>query len=436
MRQVLFWLGPLPIYGFGAMLFTTFVACYWLIGRRAEKVGYPAQSVRDLAIWIFVGGIVGARIVFMIQYGIPIWQFHRIWEGGLVFYGSALGGFLAFLLGYVFIVRKHRMNGLVLADVVAPCLALGLALGRIGCLLNGCCYGHVACPDCYSVHFPLSAPARFSLVQSGLQTAAGFAVVNSFAEPRSVVTQVEPDSAADRAGVRSGDIITAVEGQSNDRKFLEVWGTESQLARLGQQVGPPDQQLGPDRSGFIGWQFSFGDSEHLLKAEKAAGDARVESLVVYDRLWDMLINNWPRGKTDLHLTVVHADGTTQQLPPFEPRTLGLHPTQFYETVSMCLLFLVLLAMEPLRPKSGMLMVVMMLGYSVHRFINESLRNDTATYDLLHGLGVPPLSLSQWLSVVVFAGGMVLLVYVLLHKPGESKEEESKPEEKPLPALQG
>ncbi len=426
----------MPVYGFGAMLFITFVACYWLIGRRAEKAGVPKQYLQDLAIWIFVGGIIGARIVFMIQYGIPIWQFHRIWEGGLVFYGSAIGGLAAYLLGYIFIIRKHGLDTLVLADIIAPCVALGLSLGRIGCLLNGCCYGHVACTDCWSVHFPLSAPARFTLVQSGLQTAAGFAVLNSIAEPRSVVTQVEPDSAAAKAGLRSGDIITAVEGVNNDRKFLEVWGTESQLARLVNQTGPPDLQLGPDRNGLIGWQFSFSDSERLLRAEKAAAEARVESLVVYDRLWDTLINNWPRGKTDLNLTVEHADGSKETLPAFVPQTIGLHPTQFYETVSTFLLFLVLLALEPLKPKQGMLMVVLMLGYSVHRFINESLRNDTATYGLLQGIGIPALSLSQWLSVVVFVGGLVLLAYVLLRKPTEPKQEEPKsaePEAEPQPA---
>src|SRR5262245_44303697 len=104
MRQVLFHIGPVPIYGFGMMLFVTFVACYWLIGKRATKQGIPKQHLQDLAVWIFIGGLIGARIVYMIQDKNssfwPPWNFFRIWEGGLVFYGSALGGTAAFFLAY------------------------------------------------------------------------------------------------------------------------------------------------------------------------------------------------------------------------------------------------------------------------------------------------------------------------------------------------
>lgn len=418
MRQVLIWLGPLPIYGFGAMLFVTFLACYLLSGRRAEKAGIPKQYVHDLAIWIFVGGIIGARLVFMWQYSIPIWQFHRIWEGGLVFYGSALGGLAAYLLGYWFIIRKHGLNTLQIADIIAPCVALGLALGRVGCLLNGCCYGHVACPECtWAVHFPLSAPARFTLTQAGLQTAAGFAVKNSIPDARSEITQVEPGSPADVAGLRVGDLIVGVEGAPNSSKFLEVWATNDQQRRLLDQIGMPERELGFDRShGTSGWQYEFADPDRFRRAMEVVDKIGPRGGAnFYDRLWDVLVNHWPRGKTDLSLEVLR-NGQVIPLPAFEPRTIGLHPTQLYETVSCFLLFLVLLAYEPFRRRPGELMVILMLAYSVHRFINESLRNDTATYGLLNGLGIPALTLSQWLSIAVFLGGLALWGYVLTRKP--------------------
>src|SRR5437764_726164 len=112
MRQVLFRIpihtsffpDGIPIYGFGMMLFVTFVATTWLAGRRAQKEGIAKEYLQDLAIWIFVGGIVGARIVYMLQYKIPLWplwNFFRIWEGGLVFYGSAIGGLAGYGLAYV-----------------------------------------------------------------------------------------------------------------------------------------------------------------------------------------------------------------------------------------------------------------------------------------------------------------------------------------------
>ena len=74
------------------------------------------------------------------------------------------------------------------------------------------------------------------------------------------------------------------------------------------------------------------------------------------------------------------------LPAFTPRTVGLYPTQLYETVSMGLLILLLLAYYPYRRHDGQLMVVLMVGYAVHRFINESLRIEPT-------LGGTPLTLS-------------------------------------------
>ena len=99
MRQVLFYLPlkslsdnlpDIPIYGYGAMLFVAFIFCTWLAGRLAERQGIAKELVQDLAIWIFVAGILGARTTFMIQYWhefASIWQFFAIWDGGLVFYG-------------------------------------------------------------------------------------------------------------------------------------------------------------------------------------------------------------------------------------------------------------------------------------------------------------------------------------------------------------
>src|SRR5437868_15455551 len=107
MRQVLFHLPlhlvglpDIPIYGYGAMLFVAFVFCTWLACRLAAREGIARERIQDLAIWLFVCGIAGARITFMIQYGVPVWQFFKIWDGGLVFYGSAIGGAVGYFLAY------------------------------------------------------------------------------------------------------------------------------------------------------------------------------------------------------------------------------------------------------------------------------------------------------------------------------------------------
>jgi prolipoprotein diacylglyceryltransferase len=88
----------LPVYGFGAMLFITFVAVTLWGTRRAKAVGMPGERFQDMVIWLFVTGIIGARVLYMIQYAnhFPdqsiaglLGAFFKIWEGGIVFYGSA-----------------------------------------------------------------------------------------------------------------------------------------------------------------------------------------------------------------------------------------------------------------------------------------------------------------------------------------------------------
>jgi prolipoprotein diacylglyceryltransferase len=416
MQQVLIKLGPVPVYGFGMMLFLTFLACYWLVGRRAEKEGIPRERLHDLAVYLFIGGLIGARIAYMIQYRVPIWDFWRIWEGGLIFYGSALGGLAAYIVAWFFIIRKHRLDTWQLADIIAPVMALGLCIGRVGCLLNGCCYGHVACPNCPQIHFPLSAPARGMLVREGLQTAAGFTVVNPTGDPRSRVVRVQPDSPAAQAGLKSADVIVEVDGVPNHARYLEILGTSEQIDMAGKLIGrPPDRVLARDlREDLVVVQYQFTRLDEYRQARDAAKSVEPPAVIdQYDWFWNYLAHDWPQGRTELLLTVEReADGKASRvsLPAFSPRTLGLHPTQLYETVSAGLLFLLLLAYEPFRRRKGELMIILMLGYAVHRFVNESLRNDTAKVAF-------DMTLSQNGSIVLFLGGVVLLV-LLLRKPIE------------------
>src|SRR5260370_21671833 len=119
MRQVLFHIPivGIPIYGFGAMLCVAFIICTWLAGRRAEKEGIRKQIIQDLAVWLLIGGIVGARITYLLTdtRGKPMtWmdrlqaaltELYKIWDGGLVLYGSGICGVVGYFLGSSFFVR-------------------------------------------------------------------------------------------------------------------------------------------------------------------------------------------------------------------------------------------------------------------------------------------------------------------------------------------
>ena len=146
-------LGGVKIFGYGLMLFFAFLGSMNLAGRVARREKLDPEVVYDLALWVFVGGLVGARAFFVIQYwGIKIHSFaeiFRIWEGGIVLYGSIIGGTVAFFT-YRFL-RPFPLRPFL--DIIAPALALGIALGRVGCFLNGCCYGDV-CSLPWAVRFP------------------------------------------------------------------------------------------------------------------------------------------------------------------------------------------------------------------------------------------------------------------------------------------
>src|SRR4051794_40114316 len=85
----------IPIYGFGMMLFLAFLICTWLAGRRAEGEGIPRQYIQDLAIWLFIGGLLGARVTYILQdntmpqfgarwLGELVSRLPRIWDGGII----------------------------------------------------------------------------------------------------------------------------------------------------------------------------------------------------------------------------------------------------------------------------------------------------------------------------------------------------------------
>ncbi|MFO8014078.1 MAG: prolipoprotein diacylglyceryl transferase [Phycisphaerae bacterium] len=149
MRQVLLRI-PIPgtdhvltLYGYGLAMCVGFLLAILTAARRAKRDGSPPEVVHNAALACFFGGVFGARAFFVVQNHEQfdgLLALLRIWEGGLTFYG----GFLVATLATVAYLRLARRNVLYWLDVITPSMALGLAGGRVGCFLNGCCYGDVA----------------------------------------------------------------------------------------------------------------------------------------------------------------------------------------------------------------------------------------------------------------------------------------------------
>lgn len=148
-------IGGFSIHWYGILVALGFVAGMWTAARRAQRVGISGEAVFDLGTWILLGTIVGARSLYVVSYwqqdfaGQPWTHIFNLREGGLVFYGGLIGAAVA----VIFHTMRKRLPLWKLADCLAPSVALGHAIGRLGCLMTGCCYGHPT-NVAWAIHFP------------------------------------------------------------------------------------------------------------------------------------------------------------------------------------------------------------------------------------------------------------------------------------------
>jgi phosphatidylglycerol---prolipoprotein diacylglyceryl transferase len=129
-------LGPLTLQTFGLMFALAFLAAGALIWKRLAEIGKPVDWAYEMGFAALVGGVVGSRLYFLVENWDTVSDdlLGNVFSGsGLVWYGGAIGGALAVLLWAWY----RGFLGLVLLDVAAPALALGYAVGRIGCQLSG-----------------------------------------------------------------------------------------------------------------------------------------------------------------------------------------------------------------------------------------------------------------------------------------------------------
>ncbi len=141
MYRTLFELGPLSVHTYGVMLAIAFWLGIELSARAARKHDIDETRIIDLGIIILISSVVGSRLLYVLthfsEYESDRLGIFRVWEGGLVFYGGLIAGIV---LGIGYLMRK-KMPVLRVTDLLAPQLALGIALARVGCFLNGCCFG-------------------------------------------------------------------------------------------------------------------------------------------------------------------------------------------------------------------------------------------------------------------------------------------------------
>ncbi len=152
----------IPLRSYGLMLMIGFVGGTWWATRRAIRTKGDPDVIVNMGFLALIFSILGARIFFVLHYwerdfaGQGLWKIVNLTNGGLEFYGGFIGGTLA-ILGYLaFTGRSLRWY----LDIVTPSLMFGMCMARIGCFLNGCCWGGVCQHEFpWAVEFPYASPA-------------------------------------------------------------------------------------------------------------------------------------------------------------------------------------------------------------------------------------------------------------------------------------
>jgi phosphatidylglycerol---prolipoprotein diacylglyceryl transferase len=436
----------LPIRGYGMMMLLGVLAGTGMTLWRGRRLGFNADTILSLAFWLFVPGLIGARAFYVIEYwSSQYWPYYQqaglpallgavlnVAQGGLVVYG----GFLGLVAGLLSFMWKYRLSLLAICDLIAPGMMTGLFLGRLGCLLNGCCYGDLCAVDSLAVRFPWGSPVQVRQAERGQIYLHGLKIVGDPDDPP-VVTEIEPGSEAELHDLAVGHRIAEINGVGIERV------SDAQAALLGAQrlhveidrqngrtflwsldappaPGDPIYRAELGKLWIDGMAVAGSDNDSPVVAEVQRGSwAALSGLQAGDRIislngrpartYDELQTLLAEQHSEPWILIKTAGARTAVQWAMErslPESLPVYPTQLYDSINALLLCLLLLAFEPFTRRRGALFALLMSVYPVTRFFIERIRTDEAK---AYYAG---MTISQTISLGILLCAAGLWFYVL------------------------
>ncbi|MEE8386631.1 MAG: prolipoprotein diacylglyceryl transferase [Dehalococcoidia bacterium] len=365
------WLGDIKSYG--VMMMIAFLTGIWLACRRAYKSQADPDIVLNLGFIALIFGVIGARLMFVIHYwdtrfanqASPLWAIFDIRAGGLEFWGGPL---LALPVLAIYLRFFAKVSVRWYFDIGIPSLAWGLAITRIGCFLNGCCWGGIclespeAAPERasvpWAVSFPYGSPAMTQQYKFGQLVLPKELIIN----------------------LPTGESLP-LPRQYIDATIEDDGRTLRQLRETEEVAGKRYHDAKRD-----------GTRSEVLSSLKSKADAAQRALEQHDRT------------AGLAAQLGQAYGLTpQQLAQLAAhyRSKPVHPSQLYGTINGLIIYWVLTRIFYYRRRHGIVCGWFLILYSTSRILLELIRQDNP-------LDVGGLTISQAISLSTLLAGVALL----------------------------
>ncbi len=397
------------IKSYGFMLMAGFLVSIWFAMRRATRVKADPDLVLNIGFVSLIFGVGGARLFYVIHYWktsfatakSPLWEAINISAGGLEYYGGLIGAILGAVVYLAFFAKfygpgdevlgkpTHKASVRLYLDLVAPSVMLGLAFGRAGCFLNGCCWGGLCTHDHEDSHKSQTQAAQVDHLQQH-DPALPWAMTFPFGSPAHI-RQWE-----NRQVFLPAELIFTHPLNVN-APFL---AKPESLEASPEEIEQPQERLRDIRKRVAQAKERDPDSEETkqwIAEEEAARKA------------------WEAANIE-HFTAIYAKGYPSRNDPdrayttrteladlaAQYRSLPVHPAQMYGLINAVLLSVFLSFVFYRRKRHGMVFTLILLLYPITRVILEIVRVDNP-----HDTG--GMTISQAVSVGMFLSGVVLLI---------------------------